>query len=108
MSYSWWYLRSTYDFWWKEKDAIWIYRRFQIEGDIEDDIENRSFAVENISSGGRSLKSFQNISPKNVISRDSLNSLVQKVTETIYKKQFSNKKEALWIYTLPVYFTLRN
>ena len=81
------------------------------------DIENQSFAGGNRSDPGRSLKSFQNISSKNNISRDSPKSLVQKVTELqkefidIGKKQFSNKiiKEiALWTYALPVYFTFRS
>ena len=43
-----------------------------------DDIEKRSFAVEKWSAAGRSLKSFQNISPKSAKSRDSLKSLMQK------------------------------
>ena len=50
-----------------------------------DDIGNRSFAVENRSGAGRSLKSFQNISPKNFKSRDLLKSHVQKVTEATYR-----------------------
>ena len=44
------------------------------------DIENRSFADRNGSRAGRSIKTLQNISSRNTISRDSLNSLVQKVT----------------------------
>ena len=81
------------------------------------DIENQSFAGGNRSDAGRSLKSFQNISSKNTISRESPKSLVQKVTELqkefigIDKKQFGNKiikEKALWTYTLPVYFTFRS
>ena len=68
------------------------------------DIENRSFAGGNRTSAGRSLKSFQNISSKNAISRDSLRSLVQKVTKLqkefidVGKKQFNNKKRKLYGY----------
>ena len=45
------------------------------------DIENRLFPGGNRTGAGRSLKSFKNISSKNAISRDSLQFLVQKVTE---------------------------
>ena len=68
------------------------------------DTRNRSFAVENRSGAVRSFKSFQNISPKNAISGDSLNSLVQKVTELqkhftdIEQKQFINEKRKLYGY----------
>ena len=69
-----------------------------------DDTENRSFAVGNRSGAGKSFKSFQKILPKNAISRDSLKSLVLKVTKLqkqfidIDKKYFSNKKRKLYGY----------
>ena len=49
MSSSRWYSSSTYHSWWKGKDTIWIYRRFQIEAinlipQKIADIQNRSFA----------------------------------------------------------------
>ena len=64
------------------------------------DIENRSFAGGNRTCAGRSIKSFQKIWSRNAISRDSLKSLVQKVTELqkefidIEKNNITMKKES--------------
>ena len=64
------------------------------------DIEKRSFAGGNRTCAGRSIKSFQKISSRNAISRDSLKSLVQKVTELqkefidIEKNNIIMKKES--------------
>ena len=92
------YSGSTYHSSWKGKDTVWIYCRFQIDAinlipKKNDDIEKRSFAGGNRSGAGKSCKSFQDTSSKNTISRDSLKSLAQKVTEL--QKEFRHWEKAI-------------